>query len=84
MRYRGRQMFSEKEKRVIAEAVQYILRATEHPELPTGEIFFTLHVKGAEPWSWADICNNGAIQSPQVNPWNELQDGARRRIETDD
>lgn len=67
-------MFSVQQKRAIADAVQSILRATNHPELPAGEIQFSLHVKGAESWSWADIRNNGAVQAPTVNPWNEMQD----------
>jgi hypothetical protein len=67
-------MFSVGEKRAIADAVQRILRATDHPELPAvGEIKFQLHVQGAEEWSWADIQNNGAITNPGVNLWNELQ-----------
>lgn len=71
-------MFSVAQKRHIAAAVQAILRATEHPELPDGEIAFTLHVCGAERWSWADICNNGAVTEPGVNPHNERQDPASR------
>ncbi len=67
-------MFSVAQKRKIADEVQRVLRATNHPELPPGEIEFTLHVNGAEPWSWADICNNGAIKTPLANPWNEAQD----------
>ena len=67
-------MFSVRQKREIAEKVQAILRETNHPELPTGEINFSLHVDGAESWSWADIRNNGAVDKPGVNPWNELQD----------
>lgn len=66
-------MFSVQQKREIAEQVQRILRATNHPELPTGEISFSLHVDGAEGWSWADIRNNGAVTAPSVNPWNEAQ-----------
>lgn len=67
-------MFSVRQKREIAEAVQAILRATNHPELPqAGEIQFLLHVDGAEPWSWADIRNNAAVPEPQRNPWNEVQ-----------
>lgn len=69
-------MFSVTQKRSISEAVQRILRETNHPELPAGEIQFALHVDGAEPWSWADIRNNGAVTNPRVNPWNERQ--ARR------
>ena len=66
-------MFSVKQKREISEKVQQLLRATDHAELPPGEIHFLLHVDGAAPWSWADIRNNGAVEKPDVNPWNELQ-----------
>ena len=62
-------MFSVKQKREIADKVQEILRATNHPELPPGEIQFTLHVDGAE--SWSDIKNNDAVINPSANPWNE-------------
>lgn len=68
-------MFSVAQKRDIAEQVQRILRETNHPELPAGEIHFTLNVVGAEPeWSWATIQNNGDVPTPEVNPWNEAQD----------
>lgn len=70
-------MFSLRQKREIAEAVQTILRATGHPELPTGEIQFHLHVWGAEAWSWADIRNNGSVPVPDVNLWNEAQDSQK-------
>lgn len=50
-------MFSVAQKREIAEAVQKILRETNHAELPKSEIKFLLHVAGAEPWSWAQIRN---------------------------
>lgn len=66
-------MFSVKQKRDIADAIQQILRETNHPELPKGEITFALHVDGAESWSWAEIKNNGAVTNPDVNPWNEKQ-----------
>ena len=66
-------MFSVEEKRKIADKVQAILRETMHPELPSGEIQFHLHVDGAESWSWADIRNNGAVPKPGVNSWNEKQ-----------
>lgn len=66
-------MFSTQQKRDIADAVQKILRATHHAELPSeGEVSFSLHVDGAESWSWADIRNNGAVGDPGVNPHNEL------------
>lgn len=73
-------MFSVQQKREIADAVQRILRATDHPELPAApeEIRFLLHVDGAEAWSWADIRNNGAVTAPGVNPWNELQAAKER------
>lgn len=67
-------MFSVQQKREIADAVQRILRETNHPELPKGEVQFALHVWGAADWSWADIRNNGAVTNPGVNPWNERQD----------
>lgn len=67
-------MFSVQQKREISDAVQKILRETNHPELPEGEIRFHLHVDGAKSWSWADIKNNGSVQHPEVNPWNEAQD----------
>ncbi len=67
-------MFSVRQKREISESVQQILRATNHPELPKGEIQFILEVHGAEAWSFARIENNGAVAVPAVNPWNERQD----------
>lgn len=67
-------MFSIRQKREIADAVQKILRATNHPELPAGEIQFHLHVEGAENWNWADIRNNGAISEPSISHHNETQD----------
>ena len=67
-------MFSVRQKQEIADRVQAILRETNHPELPDGEIPFTLHVDGATAMSWADIRNNGAVENPSVNLWNEQQD----------
>ena len=70
----GEIMFSARQKREIADKVQKILRETNHPELPVGEITFSLTVAGKEEWSWANISNNGAVVEPGVNPWNEMQD----------
>lgn len=70
-------MFSLNQKQKIAEAVQQVLRDTHHIELPEGEISFSLHVDGAESWSFADIRNNGYYTKenpPGVNPWNEAQE----------
>ncbi len=67
-------MFSVRQKRDISEKVQSILRETNHPELPEGEITFSLIVHGKESWSFADIRNNGAVCNPSVNPWNEFQE----------
>ncbi len=64
-------MFSLKQKREISEKVQEILRDTNHPELPDGEISFNLSVCGKESWSWALIKNNGNVPNPSINPWNE-------------
>ena len=66
-------MFSINQKREIADKVQAILKETRHPELPEGEISFSLHIDGAEAWSWADIKNNKACGNPSTNPWNERQ-----------
>ncbi len=71
-------MFSVRQKREIAEKIQAILRGTEHPELPKGEIEFSIKVKGAEQWSFAKIGNNGNHLEPSVNPWNEKQDPIMR------
>lgn len=65
-------MFSVKQKRNISDAVQKILRETNHPELPDGEIQFLLHVDGKEEWSWADIRNNGSVTNPGFNLFNEI------------
>ena len=70
----GIKMFSVRQKREIAEKVQQILRETEHPELPEGEIQFLLQVTGKTALSWAEIRNNGAVPNPSVNPHNEKQD----------
>jgi hypothetical protein len=67
-------MFSVRQKREIANKVQAVLRATNHPELPEGEIRFHLHVDGSGPLSWADISNNGAVTRPDINPHNEAMD----------
>lgn len=64
-------MFSTQQKRDISEKIQALLRETNHPELPEGEITFNLHVDGKEDWSWADIKNNGQVLNPRSNPWNE-------------
>ncbi len=66
-------MFSVQQKRDISDAIQKILRDTNHPELPDSEVNFLLHVDGAEGWSWADIRNNGAVTNPSINPHNEAQ-----------
>ncbi len=67
-------MFSVRQKREISDAVQKILRDTEHPELPEDEIQFSLHINGTSLMSWAKIRNNGAISEPSINPHNEAQD----------
>jgi len=66
-------MFSMTEKRSLAEKIQQVIKETNHPELPEGEVEFHIHIKGAESWSWADIKNNGSVTNPGVNPFNEMQ-----------
>ena len=67
-------MFSIKQKRKISSNIQKILRETNHPELPKGEISFNIHIDGAESWSWADIKNNGDVMHPIINIHNEIKD----------
>lgn len=67
-------MFSVRQKRAIADAIQKILRDTNHPELPEGEIEFQINVRGKESWSFCCIRNNGAVLNPGINQWNEVQD----------
>lgn len=63
-------MFSVRQKRDIADKIQTILRETNHPELPEGEIEFTIDIKGAEEWSWARIRNNGGVTDfPCFDPY---------------
>jgi len=66
-------MFSVEQKRSISDSIQKIIKETNHPELPEGEVKFSIHIDGKEAWSWADIENNGAVSNPSINPWNEKQ-----------
>ena len=75
-------MFSVEQKQKISEAIQGVLRETNHPELPKTEIQFSIHVDGAESWSWADIRNNGFYTKenpPSINPHNEAQDPSTKK-----
>lgn len=65
-------MFSQNQKRIISAGIQQILRDTGHPELPKGEIRFSIRVEGAEPWSWAEIKNNGATANEHEHRLLEL------------
>ena len=68
-------MFSVTEKQKIAKAVEKVLMEMDHPEMPKEKPNFKLHVKGKEPWSWADIQPNwfwedqGKPENP--NEWDE-------------
>ena len=67
-------MFSQAEKIRIAEAVEKVLLDLKHPEMPTEKPIFTLHVRGKEDWSFADISPNWQFSKenpPNVNSWNE-------------
>lgn len=68
-------MFSVRQKREIAEAVQLILRSTKDPELSAfGEVKFCLHVFGANEEMIAKIQHNDSVPVPDVNPHNERSD----------
>jgi hypothetical protein len=69
-------MFSQRQKKEIAEAVERVILSFDHPEMPKERPVFHLHVKGKESWSWADIEPNWTFEdkSPGVNPFNEMQD----------
>ena len=66
-------MFSQIEKRHIAAEIEKLLLSINHPEMPKERPSFTLHVDGAEAWSWADIKPNWTFSesAPGINPWNE-------------
>ena len=66
-------MFSVRQKRDIANKIQQVLRDTGHPELPEGEIQFSIYVAGNSNSSWGRIQNNGTVPNPSVNSWNEYQ-----------
>lgn len=67
-------MFSVKQKIEISDAIQKILKNTNHPELPKGEITFSIHIKGVGPWSWAEIVNNEQFKNkkPSKNEWTYI------------
>lgn len=70
------------------EQIREVLKSLNHPEMPKKDILFNLkidgeqngewqfhlHVWGAESWSWADIKNNGAVENPGINFFNEIQE----------
>ena len=66
-------MFSVGQKREISDKIQKILKDTNHPELPDGEVSFLIRVEGEKSWSWAEIRNNGSVVNPTINLWNERE-----------
>lgn len=75
-------MFSVTEKRKIAEEIEKLLLSFDHPEMPKDRPSFTLHVDGAESWSWANIEPNWKYNEnnpQQINPWNEV---AREKMDS--
>ena len=67
-------MFSSKEKQMIAAEIEKLLLQLKHPEMPDERPKFSLHVDGAESWSWADIEPNWKYDEknpPKTTPWNE-------------
>ena len=68
-------MFSVKEKIEISKKVEEVLPSFKHPEMPTENVNFRLHIDGKEGWSWADIEPNwkfGPSAPATANPWNEV------------
>ena len=68
-------MFSVDQKKQLAASIEKLLLDIKHPEMPTEQPSFTLHVDGKESWSWADIKPNwmfGEANPPSVNPYNEV------------
>lgn len=66
-------MFSDVQKFQIARQIQNILKNTEHPELPLGEIDFDIKVYGDEPKSYSRIRNNGRVEH-KVKTVGELRE----------
>lgn len=67
-------MFSMKEKQEIAKVIEEKLLSLNHPEMPKEKPLFNIHIKGKEPWSWANILPNWFFTDdnpPSINPWNE-------------
>jgi len=67
-------MFSMNEKKIIASVIEQTLLTLNHPEMPKEKPEFTLHVKGKDTWSWADIEPNHhyGAKNTNPNPWNEV------------
>ena len=67
-------MFSQEQKRLIAENIEALLLSFNHPEMPKEKPKFHIHIDGKESWSWADIEPNWTFtkkNSPSINPFNE-------------
>lgn len=60
-------MFSMNEKKLIATAIEKLLLGFSHPEMPIEKPEFTLHVKGKEDWSFADIEPNHHFDTDEVD-----------------
>jgi hypothetical protein len=71
-------MFSMQQKHDISDAVEKLLLAIGHPEMPTEKPNFQLRVLGInEQVSWAEIEPNWKFTAdtpPSVNPHNEKQE----------
>lgn len=65
-------MFSTKEKQAIASAIETLLLALDHPEMPKERPKFHLHVDGEESWSWADIEPNWTFTDGKASETNPL------------
>lgn len=66
-----------RQKIEIAQKVEQVLLSFNHPEMPNEKPKFTLHVEGAEAWSFANINPSWKFdeQARSINPFNELNSG---------
>lgn len=51
-------MFDKKQKQFISSAIEKILLDLNHPEIPTKNVNFSLHIYGGPVGSWAHITPN--------------------------
>ena len=75
-------MFSAKKKKHLANCIESLIIAMDHPEMDNNNVRFKIHIDGKESWSFADITDNNtaAERGIGVNPWNESQDDTAKCV----